>query len=152
MAIPNFLGLAHVSYITAIKNSSVMTGKIKRYLTHLDRADAINRQQPTIGDLPCLEIKPIGPDAGWESNRENGLYYTFQMNLYTGGHTSVVGEGIWPLVLIALYQSLDSTYRIKETSKATITEGFLDGDGPAVTVWEWTQRIQVARFDPKSIA
>lgn len=149
MSIPNYLGVAHAGLVGGLKNHAATATKFKRFVSHLDKPGLQRAISP--GDLSALEVVPSSVRSGWEVNREAGLYYVFRFRMFTAGHSSLTGEDLYSRVQVALYQQIDPSWRVQPAGDASITEGFLEDNGAAVTVWEWQQAIKYGQIDWKRL-
>lgn len=154
MAAPDYLTLAHASYASAYFNSSYVNNRLKRKITFFDKPGRL--QQVSIGDLPAVEVLPIGGTDYWETNQWKKVEYQFQNTLYTPEWSTTDGESLVLNMRAAIYQHVDDTtptesFRVKEQGPfsiqmITLGEG---GNGPAVTAWRWTDTITAGKYNPR---
>lgn len=154
MAAPDYLNIAHIAYASAYFNSTYIDGRLKRKITYFDRPGRL--QNVSIGDLPAVEVIPIGGTDYWETNQWKKVEYQFRNRLCTREWSTVEGESLVLHMRASIFQEFDDTsptsaFRIKEQSPFTIQFVTLGAgaDGPAVTIWEWTDTVTVGRYNPR---
>lgn len=64
--------------------------------------------QPSVSQLPALYVYP-SISGGWAMNQEHSLDVTLSWKLWTGGHYLAEPERILEEIIVALYQSNDTT-------------------------------------------
>lgn len=140
---------------TAIEGWSGLSGEFKRKYKYEDKPGGAGTE-PTIGDMPALQIYPAAPTSDWVLNQSQRIDYPLQFTLWTPDWDVTKAEQLWEEIIKALYQNLDpASGTVRRVVNFSPLQGVQmqlgDGQGgPTATRWDFVVTILADFWNPKT--